>query len=101
LIVDELNVYIALAVNLHNNPYQKEFSYHVIDEKGIELINFINLGEETITIENVKINSIKLRSPELKISINVSKKYDYIPLIIERRSGSTGFRLFLIEYNPI
>jgi len=100
LIVDELNVYIALAVNLHKNPDQKEFSYNVIDEKGIELINFITLGEETITIENVKINSIKLRSPELKISINVSKKYDYIPLIIERSSVSTRFRLVLNEYDP-
>ena len=100
LIVDELNVYIALALNLHNNPDQQEFSYHVIDEKGIQLINFFRLGEEIISIEDTDINSIKFSSPELKISINVSKKYDYIPLIIERSSVSTRFRLVLNEYDP-
>jgi len=100
LIVDELNVYLALSENLQKNPNQKEFSFYVVDEKGIQLVNFINSGQETINIENESINSIKLKSPELKITINVSPKYNFIPLIINRNSSTTRFRLVLINFNP-
>ena len=101
LIVDELNLYLALSENLKKNPNQKEHSFHVVDEKGIQLVTFIKSGEETITIENLDINSIKFSSSELNITLNVSEKYNYIPLIINRNSSKTRFRLVLTSFNPL
>ena len=54
-ILDELNVYLALAEDLNINEDQEEFSYQVIDEKGIQLISFVFAGTETINIENVSL----------------------------------------------
>ena len=99
-ILDELNVYLALAEDLNINEDQEEFSYQVIDEKGIQLISFVFAGTETINIENVSLESIKFLSPELKITINVSKQYDFIPLIINRNSSGNKFKLVLNKYTP-
>ena len=101
IIVDELNLYLALSENLKKNSNQKEHSFNVVDEKGIQLVTFIKTGEETITIENVAINSIKFSSAALNITLNVSEKYNYIPLIINRNSSKTLFRLILTSFNPI
>jgi len=100
IIVDELNIYLALSENLQKNPNQEEYVFHVVDEKGIQLVTFINSGDEIINIEDLSINSIKLSSPELEISINVSEKYNYIPLIINRNSSKTKFRLILTSFKP-
>ena len=100
IIVDELNLYLALSENLQKKPNLKEYSFHVVDEKGIQLVTFIRSEDETISIEDININSIKLTSPELKISINVSEKYNYIPLIINRNSSKTRFRLVLTSLTP-
>jgi hypothetical protein len=100
IILDELNVYLALSESLKKNPNQTEYSFQVADEKGIQLVTFMKSGDETINIEDLSINSIKLSSPELKISINVSEKYNYIPLIIDRNSSKTRFRLILTSYKP-
>ncbi len=99
-ILDELNVYLVLAEDLHFNEDQEEFSYHVIDEKGIQLITFVYAGTENIVIENVSLESIKLLSPELKLTINVSKQYDFIPLIINRNTSGNKFKLVLTKYTP-
>ena len=82
------------------NSNQNELSYNVIDEKGIQLISFVNDGTEMITIENEKLNSIRFLCPELKIHINVSKEYNYIPLIINRNSSGNKFKLILTKYIP-
>jgi hypothetical protein len=99
-ILDELNVYLALSEDLMKNSNQNELSYNVIDEKGIQLISFVYDGTEMITIENEKLNSIKFLCPELKIHINVSKEYNYIPLIINRNSSGNKFKLILTKYIP-
>ena len=99
-ILDELNVYLALSEDLMKNSNQNELSYNVIDEKGIQLISFVNDGTEMITIENEKLNSIRFLCPELKIHINVSKEYNYIPLIINRNSSGNKFKLILTKYIP-
>ena len=97
-ILDELSVYIALAEDLNTNINQGEFSYQVVDEKGIQLVTFVYAGTETITIENVSIESLKFLSSELKIMINVSKHYDFIPLIINRNTSGNKFKLVLTKY---
>ena len=97
-ILDELSVYLALSEDLNTNINQGEFSYQVVDEKGIQLVTFVYAGTETITIENVSIESLKFLSSELKIMINVSKQYDFIPLIINRNTSGNKFKLVLTKY---
>ena len=97
-ILDELSVYLALSEDLNTNINQGEFSYQVVDEKGIQLVTFVYAGTETITIENVSLESLKFLSSELKIMINVSKQYDFIPLIINRNTSGNKFKLVLTKY---
>lgn len=98
-IVDELSVYLAISEDLQKNPGKTEFSYQVIDEKGIQLVTFNYQDEESINIDNMQIKSMKFSSPELKIVLYVSKEYNYIPLIIDRSISKNRFRLILKEFN--
>jgi hypothetical protein len=98
-ILDELSVYLAISEDLQKNPGKTEFSYQVIDEKGIQLVTFNYQDEESINIDNMQIKSMKFSSPELKIVLYVSKEYNYIPLIIDRSISKNRFRLILKEFN--
>jgi hypothetical protein len=98
-ILDELSVYLALSEDLKKNPDQTEFSYQVIDEKGIQSVTFFSHGEENINIKNMPIKSMLFVSAELEIALHVSKEYNYIPLIIERNISKNRFRLILKEFN--
>ena len=98
-IVDELSVYLAISEDLQKNPGKTEFSYQVIDEKGIQLVTFNYQDEESINIDNMQIQSMKFSSPELKIVLHVSKEYNFIPLIIDRSISKNRFRLILKEFN--
>ena len=98
-IVDELSVYLAISEDLQKNPGKTEFSYQVIDEKGIQLVTFNYQDEESINIDNMQIKSMKFSSPELKIVLHVSKEYNFIPLIIDRSISKNRFRLILKEFN--
>jgi len=100
-IVDELSVYLAISEDLQKNPDKTEFSYQVIDEKGIQLVTFTFQGEESINIYNMPIKSMKFVSPELKIALHVSKEYNYIPLVIDRNISKNRFRLILKEFNEL
>ena len=97
-ILDELNVYLALSEDVQKNPNQDIFTYQVIDEKGINQVNFKFEGYETITINNIEIESITMVSPELKLSLNLSKAYNYLPVIINRVNKENHYRLTLKEF---
>lgn len=100
-ILDELSVYLALAEDLQKNPDKTELSYQVIDENGIQLVTFSYQGEENININNMPIKSMQFVSPELKITLHVSKEYNYIPLVIDRSISKNRFRLTLKEFNAL
>ena len=97
-ILDELNVYLALSEDVQKNPNQDIFTYQVIDEKGINQVNFKFEGYETISINNIEIESMKMVSPELKLSLNLSKAYNYLPVIINRVNKENHYRLILKEF---
>ena len=97
-ILDELNVYLALSEDVQKNPDQDIFTYQVIDEKGINQVNFKFEGYETISINNIEIESMKMVSPELKLSLNLSKAYNYLPVIINRVNKENHYRLTLKEF---
>ena len=100
-ILDELNVYLALSEDVQINPNQDVFTYQVIDEKGIKQVNFIFEDYETITINNIETESMKFISPDLKLSLNLSKEYNYLPVIINRASQNNHYRLSLREFNEL
>ena len=100
-ILDELSLYLALSEDVQKNPDQDVFTYQVIDEKGINQVNFKFEGNELITINNIKIESMKMTSPELKLSLNLSSSFNFLPVIINRVNQKNHFRLTLTEFKEL
>ena len=100
-ILDELSIYLALSEDVQKNPNQDVFTYQVVDEKGIKQVNFKFEDYETITINNIEIESMKMVSPELKLSLNLSKAYNYLPVIINRVNQENHFYLTLREFKEL
>jgi len=97
-ILDELSVYLALSEDVQKNPDQDVFTYQVVDEKGINQVNFKFEDYETITINNIEIESMKMISPELEITLNLSRAYNFLPVIIDRVNPKNHYQLTLIEF---
>ena len=100
-ILDELSLYLALSEDVQKNPDQDVFTYQVVDEKGITQINFKFEGNETITIHNIEIESMKMISPELELTLSLSKAYNFLPVIINRINKKNHFRLTLTEFKEL
>ena len=100
-IVDELSVYLALSEDVQKNPDQDVFTYQVIDEKGINEVNFKFEDYETITINNIKIESMKMISSEMELTLNLSKAHNFLPVIINRVNQENHYRLTLREFKEL
>ena len=100
-ILDELSVYLALSEDVQKNPDQDVFTYQVIDEKGINQVNFKFEDYETITIHNIEIESMKMISPELELTLNLSKAHNFLPVIINRVNQEIHYRLTLREFKEL
>ena len=99
--LDELSVYLALAEDVQKNPNQDVFTYQVIDEKGINQVNFKFENYETITINNIEIESMKMISPELELSLNLSKAFNFLPVIINRVNKKNHYQLTLSQFKEL
>ena len=100
-IVDELSIYLALSEDVQRNPDQDVLTYQVIDEKGINQVNFKLEDYETITIHNIEIESMKMTSPELKLSLNLSSSFNFLPVIINRVNKENHYYLTLREFKEL
>jgi len=100
-ILDELSIYLALSEDVQKNPDQDIFTYQVIDEKGINEVNFKLEDYETITIHNIEIKSMKMISPELELTLNLSKAHNFLPVIINRVNQENHYRLTLKEFKEL
>ena len=100
-IVDELSVYLALSEDVQKNPDQDVFTYQVVDEKGINEVNFKFEDYETITINNIKIESMKMISSEMELTLNLSKAHNFLPVIINRVNQENHYRLTLREFKEL
>ena len=100
-ILDELSIYLALSEDVQKNPDQDVFTYQVIDEKGINQVNFKLEDYEPITIHNIEIESMKMISPELELTLSLSKAYNFLPVIINRINKKNHFRLTLKEFKAL
>ena len=101
IILDELSVYLALSEDVQKNPDQDIFTYQVVDEKGINEVNFKFEGYETITINNIKIVSMKMIGPELKLTLNLSNEHNFLPVIINKVNQENHFRLTLSRFKEL
>jgi len=100
-ILDELSIYLALSEDVQKNPNQDVFTYQVVDEKGINQVNFKFEDYETIIINNIEIESMKMVSPELGLTLNLSKAYNFLPVIINRVNNKNHYRLALREFKEL
>jgi hypothetical protein len=100
-ILDKLSIYLALSEDVQKNPNQDVFTYQVVDEKGINQVNFKFEDYETITINNIEIESMKMVSPELELTLNLSKAYNFLPAIINRVNKKNHFRLALSQFKEL
>jgi hypothetical protein len=100
-IADELSIYLVLSRDVRTQPNREIFTYQVADSKGIKPQNFTVLGNEIIEINGDKLQTIKIECPELRLVLNLSEKYNYLPVLIRKTNGGSSFHLTLTDYQEL
>ena len=98
MLVDQLSVYLALSIDIQNNPDQVEFIYQVVDQDGVKYQKFLVEGYETIKIENNEIKTIQVHCKDLKLTLNLSVENNLQPVLIQKVNGKTKFMLILKDF---
>ena len=94
-LVDELSVYLALSQDVKNNIDAKEFIYQVGSEEKVKFQTFNINGKEKISIGDEIIDTILVNCPELNLTLNLSEKHNYLPVLIEKINKKNNFRIVL------
>ncbi len=94
-LVDQLSVYLALSIDIQKNPSQTEFIYQVAEEDGVEYQKFLVEGYQTVTIKEKEIETIVIICPELELTLNLSVKHNFQPVLIHKINGNSEFKLLL------
>ena len=97
-LVDQLSVYLALSIDIQNNPDQAEFIYQVAEEDGVEYQKFLVEGYQTVTIEENEIETIVIKCPELELTLNLSIEHNFQPVLINKINGNSEFKLVLKKF---
>jgi len=97
-IVDALNIYLHISLDIQKYPNKKKFVYKLVDKKGLNQREYFIDGFETIKIDNKKVETIRIKCPELKLVFNVSKDHNFMPVYILKTNGETNFELKLKDY---
>ena len=98
LLVDPLSVYLALSNDMLNKPNQSEFTYQVVNQDGVKYLKFRVIGQENISINGSKIDTIRVSCEELELTLNLSVKDNFQPVKIHKINGKTEFTMLLIEF---
>ena len=98
VLVDQLSVYLALSIDIQQNPDQVEFIYQVVDQDGVKYQKFLVEGYETIKIENKEIKTIQVHCKDLKLTLNLSVENNLQPVLIKKVNGKTKFILILKDF---
>ena len=98
LLVDPLSVYLALSNDMLNKPDQVEFTYQVVDQEGVEYLQFRVEGEEMIEINGREIKTSRVICDELELTLNLSAQDNFQPVRIHKVNGKTEFTMILIEF---
>ena len=97
-LVDQLSVYLALSIDIQNTPDQVEFIYQVADKDGVDYQKFLVEGYQTVTIEENEMETIVINCPELELTLNLSVKHNFQPVLIHKINGNSEFKLVLKEF---
>ena len=100
-IADELSIYLALSRDISIQPSKKIFTYQVADSEGIKPQNFSVLGKEAVEINGEQLQTVLISCPELRLTLNYSEKFDYLPVLIRKTNGGNRFYLTLTEYTKL
>jgi hypothetical protein len=98
LLVDPLSVYLALSNDMLKYPQQEEFTYQVVNKDGVKYLKFIVDGQETVSINNRDIETMRVTCEELKLTLNLSVKDNFQPVRIHKVNGKTEFTMLLVEF---
>ena len=72
VLVDQLSVYLALSNDIQKTPDQVEFTYQVVDEDGVEYLEFFVSGNEILNINDNEMETIVINCPEYEGSVKIS-----------------------------
>ena len=100
-IVDALSIYLNISRDIQKFPNTKVFSYQVVDKKGLVQRDFINNGFEKININNNEYDTIRVESPGLGLTLNISEDHNYMPVHISKTNGKTKFLLTLTNFKHL
>ena len=81
-----------------SNPDQNEFTYQVVDQDGVEYLEFRVDGNEMIEINGSEIETLRVACDELELTLNLSAKDNFQPVKIHKVNGKTEFTMILIEF---
>ncbi|MDC0075678.1 DUF3108 domain-containing protein [Candidatus Thioglobus sp.] len=98
LLVDPLSVYLALSNDMLNNPNQNEFTYQVVDQDGVQYLQFRVESKENIEINGSEIETLRVVCDELELTLNLSEKDNFQPVKIHKVNGKNEFTMILIEF---
>ena len=99
LLVDPLSVYLALSNDMLNNPNQNEFTYQVVDQDGVQYLQFRVESKENIEINGAEIITSRVICDDLELTLNLSAENNYQPIKIHKVNGKTEFTMILIEFS--
>ena len=98
LLVDTLSVYLALSNDMVNKPNESEFTYQVVDEVGVNYLQFKLDGSEKILINEREIETVRVICDELQLILNLSVEENFQPIKIHKINGKTAFTMTLIGF---
>ncbi len=98
LLVDTLSVYLALSNDMVNKPNESEFTYQVVDEVGVNYLQFKLDGSEKILINDHEIETVRVICDELQLTLNLSVEENFQPIKIHKVNGKTAFTMTLIGF---
>ena len=98
LLVDTLSVYLALSNDMVNKPNESEFTYQVVDEVGVNYLQFKLDGSEKILINEREIETVRVICDELQLILNLSVEENFQPIKIHKVNGKTAFTMTLIGF---
>ena len=90
-IVDNLSLFLALAYDLEKYPQQTEFTYQVINKKGVKYRNYKKITTETLNINGNQTPSIKL-SDGANLDVWIAPSYHYLPVMLKKIENDDEYR---------
>ncbi len=92
-ILDPLSVFLALSFDLKKTPKKTAFSYQVANGKSIDKMHFEKILNQTITINNKTLKTIKIKRTQHDSNIEAYFLPDqqYLPILIKQTKDGRDY----------